>query len=60
VTRRDACPSPDGRPILLEASGGITLMTVRAVAETGVDRISTGELTHSVAALDLSLRCQSL
>jgi len=43
-----------GRP-LLEASGGITLETVRAFAETGVDRISVGALTHSVRALDLSL-----
>src|SRR5689334_7648055 len=38
----------------LEASGGITLDTVRAVAETGVDRISVGALTHSVTALDIS------
>ena len=40
---------------LLEASGGITLETVRAVAETGVDLISVGALTHSAPALDLSL-----
>lgn len=60
VRRRDACPAPDGRTVLLEASGGITLATVRAVAETGVERISTGELTHSVQALDLSLRCTVL
>jgi nicotinate-nucleotide pyrophosphorylase (carboxylating) len=40
----------------LEASGGITLETVRAVAETGVDRISVGALTHSVTALDISRR----
>ena len=46
------------RPVALEASGGITLATVRAVAETGVDRISVGALTHSVPALDLSLRCE--
>ena len=39
----------------LEASGGITLDTVRAVAETGVDAISIGALTHSVRALDISL-----
>ncbi len=39
-----------------EASGGITLETIRAVAETGVDFISVGALTHSVPALDLSLR----
>lgn len=40
---------------LLEASGGINLSTVREVAETGVDFISVGELTHSVKALDISL-----
>ena len=39
----------------VEASGGITLATVRAVAETGVDLISIGGLTHSPAALDISL-----
>jgi nicotinate-nucleotide pyrophosphorylase (carboxylating) len=42
----------------LEASGGITLDTVRAVAEAGVDRISVGALTHSVQALDISMRVQ--
>ena len=40
----------------LEASGGITLDTVRAIAETGVDRISVGSLTKSVRAVDLSMR----
>ena len=44
-----------GGQALLEASGGITLETVRAVAETGVDLISVGALTHSAPALDLSL-----
>jgi nicotinate-nucleotide pyrophosphorylase (carboxylating) len=39
----------------LEASGGITLETVRAVGETGVDYISVGALTHSASALDVSL-----
>jgi nicotinate-nucleotide pyrophosphorylase (carboxylating) len=39
-----------------EASGGITLATIRPVAETGVDFISVGALTHSAPALDLSLR----
>ena len=42
----------------LEASGGITLETIRAIAETGVDRISIGALTHSVTALDISLRIE--
>jgi len=39
----------------LEASGGIRLETIRAVAETGVDRISAGALTHSAVALDIGL-----
>lgn len=43
-----------GRAIL-EASGGVTLDTVRAIAETGVDYISVGALTHSAPALDLAL-----
>ncbi len=46
--------SPPPRP-LLEASGGVTLTTVRAIAETGVDLISVGAITHSAPALDLSL-----
>jgi nicotinate-nucleotide pyrophosphorylase (carboxylating) len=41
--------------VLLEASGGVTLETVRAIAETGVDRISVGALTHSAPALDIGL-----
>jgi nicotinate-nucleotide pyrophosphorylase (carboxylating) len=44
----------------LEASGGIALDTVRAVAETGVDRISTGWITHSAPALDIALDFVSL
>ena len=40
----------------LEASGGITLETVRAIAETGVDRISIGSLTKDIDAVDLSMR----
>ena len=39
----------------LEASGGVTLETLRAVASTGVDFVSMGALTHSAPALDLSL-----
>jgi nicotinate-nucleotide pyrophosphorylase (carboxylating) len=39
----------------LEASGGIDLQTIRAVAESGVERISVGALTHSAAALDFGL-----
>ena len=40
---------------ILEASGGVTLGNVRAIAKTGVDRISVGALTHSAPALDLGL-----
>jgi nicotinate-nucleotide pyrophosphorylase (carboxylating) len=40
----------------LEASGGVNLDTVRAIAETGVDRISIGTLTKDVQAVDLSMR----
>jgi len=40
----------------LEASGGVSLETVRGIAETGVDRISIGSLTKDVRAIDLSLR----
>jgi nicotinate-nucleotide pyrophosphorylase (carboxylating) len=45
---------------LIEASGGITLENVRAVAETGVDLISIGALTHSAKALDISLELEPL
>lgn len=41
--------------VQLEASGNVTLSVVRAIAETGVDRISVGELTHSAPALDIGL-----
>src|SRR3954452_22200462 len=44
----------------LEASGGVTLETVRGIAETGVDYISVGALTHSAPALDLSLTLHEL
>jgi nicotinate-nucleotide pyrophosphorylase (carboxylating) len=39
----------------LEASGGVTLENVRAIAETGVDFVSIGALTHSARALDVSM-----
>jgi len=45
-----------GRPVKLEASGNVSLATIRAVAETGVDCISVGAITKHVHALDLSLR----
>ena len=44
-----------GRGVLLEASGGVTLETVAAIAETGVDLISVGWITHSAPVLDLGL-----
>jgi nicotinate-nucleotide pyrophosphorylase (carboxylating) len=44
----------------LEASGGVTLETLRAVASTGVDFVSMGSLTHSAPALDLSLIVEAL
>ena len=40
---------------LTEASGGVTLKTVRAIARTGVDFISVGALTHSAPAVDIGL-----
>ncbi len=54
VDRRDAAVEETDY-VFLEASGGVTLQTVRAIAETGVDRISVGALTHSAAALDIAL-----
>jgi nicotinate-nucleotide pyrophosphorylase (carboxylating) len=51
VSRRDAV-NPE---VELEASGGVTLETVRAIAESGVDRISVGALTHSAGSLDIGL-----
>ncbi len=51
IARRNAiAPS-----VKLEASGGVNLDTVRAIAETGVDRISVGALTHSAPALDIAM-----
>jgi nicotinate-nucleotide pyrophosphorylase (carboxylating) len=55
---RKAVKSIRGRA-LVEASGGITLDNVRAVAETGVDLISIGALTHSARALDISLELEA-
>jgi len=55
---RKAVKSIHGRA-LIEASGGITLDNVRAVAETGVDFISIGALTHSSRALDISLELEA-
>ncbi len=52
---KEAVKIIDGRAIS-EASGGITLKTVRGVAETGVDVISSGELTHSYKSHDISMK----
>lgn len=54
VQIRDAARSPAE----LEASGGVNLQTIRAIAESGIDRISIGALTHSAPALDLALDWQ--
>jgi nicotinate-nucleotide pyrophosphorylase (carboxylating) len=54
-TLREAVRLAKGRVRFLEASGGITLETVRAVAETGVDYISVGALTHSAPILPMHL-----
>ena len=51
---REAVDLTGGRA-RLEASGGVTLDTIRAIAETGVDEISVGALTHSARSLDVSL-----
>jgi nicotinate-nucleotide pyrophosphorylase (carboxylating) len=56
VRRRDACSAArTGPPTLLESSGGLVLANAMAYAETGVDYLSVGALTHSVRALDLGL-----
>jgi nicotinate-nucleotide pyrophosphorylase (carboxylating) len=57
VKIRDAA-QPDRRT-QLEASGGVNLRTVRAIAETGVERISVGALTHSAVSLDVGLDWQA-
>ena len=47
-----------GARAFVEASGGVLLENVRAIAETGVDLISVGALTHSAPAIDLSMRLE--
>jgi len=54
---RDAIRKIDGR-FITEASGGINELTLRAYAETGVDFISVGALTHHIKSLDLSLKAK--
>jgi nicotinate-nucleotide pyrophosphorylase (carboxylating) len=56
---REAVKFADGKA-LLEASGGINLDNVREVADTGVDYISIGALTHSAPACDISMRLKSV
>ena len=58
-TLREAVRLNAGRAIL-EISGGVTLSSVRALAETGVDRISIGALTKDVKAIDFSMRFREL
>lgn len=53
-TMREAVAIAEGK-VLLEASGGVNMDTVKEIAETGVDIISIGALTHSAPALDISL-----
>ncbi len=55
VALRNSPPITQHSSPLLEASGGVTLANVRAIAKTGVDRISVGRLTHSAPSLDISL-----
>jgi len=50
----------DGRPVRLEASGGLSLQVAAAVAATGVDYLSVGALTHSAPVLDLGLDLRSI
>ena len=49
-----------GRPVVLEASGGLTLEVARQVGETGVDYVAVGELTHSAKVLDLGLDLEAI
>jgi len=49
-----------GGGVILEVSGGVTLDTVRAIAETGVDLISVGALTHSARSVDISMRIEAM
>jgi len=55
VQLAEAVRARGDRPVLLEASGGVSERTVGAVARTGVDRISIGALTHSAVSLDVAL-----
>ena len=56
LTAAVALTRTHGRPVALEASGSVSLETVRAIAATGVDFVSSGGLTKNVRAVDLSMR----
>ena len=56
---KKAVANNDGK-VLLEASGNVTKDNIRSVAETGVDMISLGALTHSVKCFDISMRIQTV
>ena len=55
---REAVAIRGTKPIALEASGGVTIDTARAIATTGVERISVGALTHSARAVDFSMEIE--
>ena len=57
ATLAEAVKRTNGR-LITEASGGVNLETVRAIAESGVDLISIGALTHSATVLDIGLDCE--
>ena len=59
ATLHEAVTITDGRA-KLEASGGVTLDTIRDIAETGVDYISVGGITKHVQAVDLSMRVNAI
>jgi nicotinate-nucleotide pyrophosphorylase (carboxylating) len=59
ATMREAVRINNARAVL-EISGGVTMDTVRELAETGVDRISIGTLTKDVKAIDFSMRLKEL
>lgn len=59
-TMREAADRARAAGIVTEASGGVTLLTVRGIAETGVDRISIGALTHSAPSMDISMKVKPL
>ena len=51
--------SPHKGKVALEASGGVTLETIRPIALTGVERIAVGAITHSAAALDIGMEIET-